>query len=162
MIHIHLLDILGNQTGEVIVSQAKAHADFPMTQSCAAAPHLGSVSGHAAIAEAFTEPSLVDALVGYVAIPSFGGKAKYQTASVTLPADSSTLSAKVATSSTIGSVTDTLATSTSFADIATACVLPIAGSCAIGATAIHVQSQSSSDSTDDRQLRPRQARTSST
>jgi len=56
---------------DVIVSHAVAHADFPQTEACPAAP--GSVSGHASIVNETTDPSLLPVLVGFVSIPPTGG-----------------------------------------------------------------------------------------
>jgi hypothetical protein len=57
------------------------------------------------------------------------------------------VNANVATASTVGAVTPTMATSTSFANVANACVLNMATGCAIGADVIRVQSHSVADGT---------------
>ena len=67
MIRVHVT-ALG---ADVIVSHAVAHADFPQTEACPAAP--GSVSGHASIVNETTDPSLLPVLVGFVSIPPTGG-----------------------------------------------------------------------------------------
>ncbi len=67
MIRVHVT-LLG---ADVTVSHAVAHADFPQTEACPAAP--GSVSGHASIVNETTDPSLLPVLVGFVSIPPTGG-----------------------------------------------------------------------------------------
>src|SRR5207237_918789 len=88
MIHVYVLDALpilpGNQTAEIIVSGATAHADFPQTTVCSA-PTDRSVSGHAFLAAAEVSPDLLGVTLAGVSIPPTGGNANVHLAGAVLP-----------------------------------------------------------------------------
>lgn len=103
MIHVHVVNALGVETAEIIVSQAISHSDFPQTTLCLANP-TQSVSGHAFIASEVTDPLVAPLTIGYVAIPATGGASHQHVESVTQPTDGSSVSAGASTSDSTGKV----------------------------------------------------------
>src|SRR5439155_9310618 len=76
MIHVHITDelplVAGSQSLDVIVANAKAHADFPQITICPGAP-LQSVSGHAYILREANDALAAPVTVGFVSILPAGG-----------------------------------------------------------------------------------------
>jgi uncharacterized repeat protein (TIGR01451 family) len=145
MIHVHLTDKLplapGDQTADVIVAQAVAHADFPQITLCAGR-HPRAVSGHAFIASESTDPSLVPVLHGYVSIPSNGGEAHQDLDAVS----TTVLTAESAATDSRGTIDGQSARATSWAEIQSACLLADAsGTCTVGASVLRSQSNSLAD-----------------
>lgn len=149
MIRVHVTDKLplvpGDQTVDVIVSNAVAHADFPQRELCAVPPEQ-TVSGHASIASAKIDPTTLPTLVGFVDIPPTGGLDHQDLNEVNIPADGSTLSARVSVSESSGAALNaTDSTASSFAQGSGACVLPSGGTCTVGAQLLRAQSNSLAD-----------------
>jgi hypothetical protein len=141
MIHVvikHSLPGPGTQTTEVIVSNAVAHADFPQLELCSIPPGQ-SVSGHAFIASATTDPSLVPTTVGFVSIPATGGLDQQNLAKATI---GSAVSAGASESESSGMLTATNSTASSFAQATNVC---LATGCAISASVVKSQSNSTAD-----------------
>jgi len=144
MIHVFITDSLplvpGNQMVEVIVSNAVAHADFPQRELCAIPPEQ-TVSGHAFIASATTDPLLVPTTVGFVSIPATGGLDHQDLDEVTI---GSAVSAGASESESGGGLSATTSTASSFAQAAGVCLGPTTG-CTINATLVKSQSNSTAD-----------------
>jgi len=145
MIHVHLTDKLplvpGEQTVDVIVAQAVAHADFPQITLCAGR-HPRAVSGHAFIASETTDPSAVPVLHGYVSIPSNGGEAHQDLDAVS----TSVLTAESAATDSRGTIDGQSARATNWAEIQSACLLADpTGTCTVGASVLRSQSNSLAD-----------------
>jgi hypothetical protein len=145
MIHVFVTDKLplvdGNQSLEVIVSQATAHADFPQTTVCPGAPNQ-AVSGHAFIASEATASSQLPVMEGFVSIPPTGGGDHQDLAEARL----SSVTTGVAVSDSGGTLGPTESTASSYAQAATACVLPGPTGCSIAADLIRAQSNSTANS----------------
>jgi len=146
MIHVHLTDALplvpGDQTVDVIVANAVAHSDFPQTTVCDFAQNQ-SVSGHAFIASEQTDPSALPVLFGYVDIPPTGGHGHQDLDAV----NSSAVTAGASTSDSQGTVNDNNTSASSYAETASACVLPGPTGCIVSMTVIRSQSNSAADAT---------------
>ena len=145
MIHVYITDSLptvsGNQTVEVIVADAVAHADFPQRELCAIPPEQ-TVSGHAFIASATTDPALLPTTVGFVSIPSTGGSDHQNVDAVTI---GSAVSAEASVSDSSGAFGPTQSTASSLAQATGVCLLPTATGCTISATLVKAQSNSTAD-----------------
>jgi hypothetical protein len=149
MLRVHVTDRSaiepGNQTTDIVVSQAVAHSDFPQTTLCELGPRQ-SVSGHAFIASESTTPAVPPALVGYVEIPSTGGSSHQQLESFSQPADGSVVSAKASESDSTGSI-GAISSASSYAQATNPCVLPVAGACSVGAQLVKSQASSNANGT---------------
>ena len=153
MIHVYIKDLLvlvpGDQTAEIIVSGATAHADYPQTTVCVASGNR-SVSGHALIADAQVSPNLLGVTVGLVSIPPSGGSAHQHLQAAAVPTDSSILTTAVADSDSTGFPTATNSKSVGYAQVADVCLLPMNGSCTVGATLIRSAATALADATGAR------------
>jgi hypothetical protein len=142
MIHVFVTDFLplvaGNQPVEVIVSNAVAQTDFPQTELCAIPPEQ-TVSGHAFVASAATDPSSVPTTVGFVSIAPNGGLDRQNLEKVDLSAG---MSAGASQSESSGALTTDTSTASSFAQAAGVCLLPSATGCGISGTLVKSQSNS--------------------
>jgi uncharacterized repeat protein (TIGR01451 family) len=149
MIHVFVYDALplvdGAQTVDVVVSEAKAHSDFPQTAVCAPAPQK-AVSGHAFIASAQTNPSVAPVVVGYASIPATGGQDHQNLHQVAIPSNGSTVEAGTSVSDSQGTVGTTSSNASSFANVHNVCVLETATGCTVGATLVKSQSNSTANS----------------
>jgi hypothetical protein len=144
MIHVFITDklplVAGNQSVEVIVSQAVAHADFPQTTVCPGAPDQ-SVSGHAFVGSETTDSAQLPILVGFVSIPSTGGRDHQDLDQATL----SSLNAGAAVSESTGTLGTTESAASSFAQVSGVCALPGPSGCAVAATLVRAQSNSTAN-----------------
>jgi hypothetical protein len=142
MIHVFVTDFLplvaGNQPVEVIVSNAVAETDFPQTELCAIPPQQ-TVSGHAYVASAATEPSSLPVTVGFASIPPNGGFDGQQLERVDI---SGRLSAGASQSQSSGTLVTDASTASSFAEAADVCLLPSSTGCGISATLVKSKSNS--------------------
>jgi uncharacterized repeat protein (TIGR01451 family) len=154
MIHVKITGVLGLQSAEVIVGRAVAHSDFPQTTVCSGAT-TQSVSGHAYVAGAFTNPVLVNAVQGLVGISPLGGTSSQHIDAVHLPADSSLVGAATGDSSSTGTLTATQSSAVSAAQVAgddsvvppaPACVLRTGTTCVVTADVIHSEAHSTANS----------------
>lgn len=150
LIHVFVTDLLplvdGNQTLEIIVSQAVAHSDFPAIQVCEPAPPQ-TVSGHAFIVSERTSPSLVPVLEGLSRIPVTGGQDHQHLDHVRLPEDGSIIDVSAAETDSCGfpGTNDCSGfTASSFSEASGVCVLANPEGCTVGATFIRSQSNSAS------------------
>ena len=114
MIRVHVT-VAG--PADVVVSHANAHADFPQTAGCAAAP--GTVSGNATIVNQQTDPSLLPVVVGFVSIPPAGGHEHQDLDQVSTAA----VKAGTSVSDSSGTVGSASASASSFAQAQSVCVL---------------------------------------
>jgi len=141
MIHVFIRDKLplvpGDQTLEVIVSHADAHADFPQTTRCPGAPNQ-DVSGHAFIGSEATNPAEVPLLVGFASIPPTGGHDHQDLDEASL----ASLTTGVAVTDSSGALSATASTASSFAEAVAVCVLPSAAGCTVGADLVRSVSNS--------------------
>ena len=156
MIHVFVKDALpivpGNQTAEIIVSGATAHADFPQTTQCAGtAPR--SVSGHAFIASAAVtvedpeDPLLLGVTEGFVDIPATGGHDHQELPSVILlEPNGEVLNTENVSSDSAGNIVGPTITASSYAQAAHVCLLEMATGCTVRATLVKSQSNSSGPS----------------
>jgi hypothetical protein len=144
MIHVHVTDaapvLAGDQTVDVIVSHASAHADFPQTTRCPGAPNQ-AVSGHAFNASESNTAVETPVTVGYVSIPATGGHEHQDLAETNIAGQ--TAGASVSDSS--GSLGPTLSIAASYAQSAGVCLLRTSTGCTVGAEAIRSASNSSAD-----------------
>jgi len=139
MIHVHITGVLGGvEAADVIVSHASAHADFPQPTGCPAL--VGTVSGDATILNEQTDPSALPVIFGHVVIPPQGGHDHQDLDQLTSAAANSGTSV----SDSLGSVTNSSGTSTSFAQVQSVCVLPTATGCTVSASAVKSQANSTS------------------
>ncbi|HKY90403.1 MAG TPA: choice-of-anchor P family protein [Nevskiaceae bacterium] len=116
MIHVHVPPLrAGRPPIDIIVSHARAQADFPQTRVCtAAAP--SAVSGHAyVLSTTIDHPAAPSLLVGFSGIPSTGGAASQSLADVFVPG---LVTAGAASSSSVGTITALAARSVSKASVA--------------------------------------------
>jgi len=145
MIHVFVTDlqpnVVGNQRVEVVVSNAVAETDFPQTDLCEI-PHDQTVSGHAFIASAATDPSSLPTTVGFVDIPPNGGLDHQNLEKVAI---SGAVSAGASESESSGSVTGPTSTASSFAQASGVCLLPSGTGCGISATLVKSKSNSTAD-----------------
>ena len=153
MIHVYVKDLLvlvpGDQTTEIIISGATAHADYPQTTVCAP-PGNRAVSGHAFIADAQVAPDLLGVTVGFVSIPASGGSAHQHLQGAAVPNSSPILTTAVVDTDSTGFPTATNSKSVSYAQAADVCLLPMSGSCTVGATLVKSAATSLADSTGAR------------
>ena len=142
MIHVHITDQLplfaGDQTLDVIVAHADAHADFPQTMRCAGTPNQ-AVSGHAFIGSEATSPAELPLLVGFVSIPPSGGHDHQDVDQAAL----SSLTAGAAVSDSTGDLAPTASTSSSYAQAASVCAFPSGAGCTVAAQFVKSVSNSS-------------------
>ena len=142
MIRVHVTGIALVPAVDVIVSNAVAHSDFPQRELCDVPPEQ-TVSGHAFIASATTDPSLLPTTLGFVSIPPTGGLDHQDLNEATIPADDgSTLSAGVSVSESSGGLTATESEASSFAGVTDVCVLSSGVTCTVGAQLLRAQSNS--------------------
>jgi hypothetical protein len=150
-IHLKITGLLGLQSVEIIVAQAKAHSEFLKSKDC---NPDNSVSGHAYVAGVDTGPLQTNVLQGFVGIGPKGGASEQHLLSVDVPANGSLLAAKVADSLTQGAVTPTASDSFSVAEVAgeegaPACVVRTSPTaCLVTATAVRSQARSHADPTN--------------
>ncbi|PYS51474.1 MAG: hypothetical protein DMG13_18600 [Acidobacteria bacterium] len=141
MIHVFVTDLLplvaGNQPAEVIVANATAEADFPQIDLCNVPPNQ-SVSGHAFVASAATDPPSLPVTVGFVSIPPNGGLDRQSLESVSI---SGAVSAGASQSESSGALNTDTSTASSFAQASAVCLLPSSG-CGISATLVKSESNS--------------------
>jgi hypothetical protein len=144
MIHVFITDklplVAGNQSLEVIVSQAKAHADFPQTTVCPGAPNQ-AVSGHAFIASETTDAAQLPLMVGFVSIPATGGHDHQDLDETGL----TSATAGAAVSDSNGTLGPTESAASSYAQAANTCVLQGATGCTIAAELVRAQSNSAAN-----------------
>jgi hypothetical protein len=144
MIHVYITDQLplvpGNQTLEIVVAHADAHADFPQTVRCPGAPNQ-DVSGHAFIGSEATSPAEVPATVGFVSIPPTGGHDHQDLDEARL----SGLTAGASVSDSSGDLAPTASTASSYAQAAGVCALQSASGCTVGADLVHSVSNSTAN-----------------
>jgi hypothetical protein len=147
MIHVFVTDLLplvpGNQSVEVIVSNGIAQTDFPQTELCGIPPDQ-TLSGHAFVASAATESSLVPTTVGFVSIPPNGGLDHQNIEEVEIPGAAS---AGASQSESSGTLTTDTSTAASFAQAAGVCLLPSPTGCGISATVVKSKSNSAASAT---------------
>jgi len=146
MIHVHVTDQLllvpGDQTLDVIVSHADAHADFPQTTRCPGAPNQ-AVSGHAFIGSEATSPAELPLMVGFVSIPPTGGQDHQDLDQAALPS----LTTGTAVSDSNGTLGETVSTASSLAQAQGVCVLPSVAGCTVAAQLVRSVSSSSASAT---------------
>ncbi len=130
----------GNQTLEIVVAHADAHADFPQTVRCPGVPNQ-DVSGHAFIGSEATSPAEVPAMVGFVSIPPTGGQDHQDLDEARL----SGLTAGASVSDSSGDLAATASTASSYAQAAGVCALPSASGCTVGADLVHSVSNSTAN-----------------
>jgi hypothetical protein len=142
MIHVFVTDLLplvaGNQPAEVIVANAAGQSDFPQIELCQIPPGE-TVSGHAFVAGAATNPSSLPTTLGFVNIPPNGGDDRQYLDSVSI---SGALSAGASQSESSGALTTGGDTASSFAQASGVCLLPSATGCGISATLVKSESNS--------------------
>src|SRR5881296_97057 len=147
MIHVFVTDLLplvpGNQAVEVIVSNAVAESDFPQTELCGIPPEQ-TVSGHAFVASAATDPSLVPTTVGFVSIPPNGGLDQQNLDQVEIPG---AVGAGASQSESSGALTTDTSTAASFAQASGVCLLRSPTGCGISATLVKSKSNSAANAT---------------
>jgi hypothetical protein len=142
MIHVFVSDlqplVLGSQQVEVIVSDAIAKADFPQLELCSIPPEQ-TVSGHAFVASAATDPSLLPTTVGFVSIPPNGGLDQQNLESVAI---SGAASAGASQSESSGALTADASGASSFAQASGACLMQSGNTCGLSATLVKSTSNS--------------------
>jgi hypothetical protein len=145
MIHVFVSDLqpnlVGNQRVEVIVANAVAKVDFPQTELCFIPPDQ-TVSGHAFIASAATEPSTLPTTVGFVSIPQNGGHDHQNLAEVEIVGS---VEAGASQSDSSGALTTSASSASSFAQAKDVCVLPSTAGCTVSTvkgTVVKTQSNS--------------------
>src|SRR5260370_23926534 len=136
-VHITSLAVTGDAV-DVVVSHARAHADFAQPAGC---PSLaGTVSGNATIVNEQTNPSELPVVVGFVSIPPQGGHDHQDLDQLS----ASLVSGGISVSDSAGTILTSNSNSSSFAKALNVCVLPVNGSCTAFASAIISQANSSS------------------
>lgn len=153
MIRVHVTDAnlvtAGNQTVDVTVSSATAHADFPQTPLCGAQANQ-SVSGHAFMLSAEIDPPLAAVMQGLVEIPATGGYAHQGYDQASIPVDGSIATNGTWVTDTTGELTATASTATSYASAENVCVLKNAlGVCTVSAEVVRSQANSSATAGDN-------------
>lgn len=145
MIHVYITDklplVAGDQTLEVIVSNAVAHADFPQRELCDVPPEQ-TVSGHAFVLSETADPSRLPTMVGFVTIPATGGRDYQDLDEVDI---GTTASADTFVTESSGALSATASTASSYAQAENVCLLRTSNVCTISATLIRSQSNSSAD-----------------
>ncbi len=139
MIRVHITRLaLSGDAIDVVVSHARAHADFPQPAGCPAL--VGTVSGNATIVNEQGDPSLLPVAVGFVSIPSQGGHDHQDLDQLS----TSLVSGGTSVSDSTGTVLSSSSNSSSFAKAQNVCTLPVAGVCTVFASAITSQANSAS------------------
>jgi hypothetical protein len=142
MIHVFVTDLLplvaGNQSAEVIVANAVGQSDFPQIELCQIPPGQ-TVSGHAFVASAATNPSSLPTTLGFVDIPPNGGDDRQYLDNVSI---SGAVSAGASQSESSGALTTGGDTASSFAQASGVCLLPSGAGCGISATLVKSESNS--------------------
>ena len=145
MIHVFITDlqplVVGNQPAEVIISNGVAEVDFPQTELCHIPPDE-TVSGHAFIVSAASDPSSLPTTVGFVDIPPNGGLDRQNLENVDVPGG---VRAAASQSESSGALTADASTASSFAQVTQVCLMPSSGGCTAGATVAKSQSNSSAN-----------------
>jgi hypothetical protein len=145
MIHVFITDlqplVVGNQPVEVIISNGVADVDFPQTELCRIPPDQ-TVSGHAFIVSAATDPSSLPTTVGFVDIPPNGGLDRQDLENVDVAGG---VHAGASQSESSGALTTDASTASSFAQVAQVCLMPSSGGCTAGATVAKSQSNSNAN-----------------
>jgi len=145
MIHVFITDlqplVLGNQAAEVIISNGIAEVDFPQTDLCSIPPDQ-TVSGHAFIVNAATDPSSLPTTVGFVDIPPNGGLDRQNLENVDVPGG---VRAGASQSESSGALTTDASTASSFAQVTQVCLMPSSAGCTAGATVVKSQSNSTAN-----------------
>jgi hypothetical protein len=144
MIHVFITDSLvavaGDQSVEVIVSHADAHADFPQTFTCPGAP-TQSVSGHAFVLSETTQAALLPTTVGFVSIPATGGRDRQDLDEAALSGNT----AGASVSESRGTLGTMESTASSYAQVAGVCLAPTTQGCTVGAELLRAESNSSAN-----------------
>lgn len=142
MIHVFVTDLLplvaGNQPAEVIVSNAVGETDFPQIELCAIPPEQ-TVSGHAFVASAATDPASLPTTVGFVSIPPNGGLDHQNLEKVDI---SGGVRAGASESESSGALASDKSTASSYAQASEVCLLPTTNGCGITATLVKSNSNS--------------------
>jgi hypothetical protein len=145
MIRVHVTDrdpiAEGDQTVDVVVSEAVAHAEFKATLC-----HLQEVSGHAFILQEETAPPLAPATVGFVQIPRLGGHAHQELEAFSSPAASLGASESDSQGTVLSNPRDPTAgssTADSYAQAAGVCLLPGPSGCTVEASLVRSEAHSS-------------------
>jgi hypothetical protein len=142
MIHVFVSDlqplVLGSQRVEVIISNAIAKADFPQLELCSTPPEQ-TVSGHAFVASAATDPSSLPTTVGFVSIPPNGGLDQQNLENVAI---SGAVSAGASQSESGGALSTDASDASSFAQASGLCLLPSGSTCGLSATLVKSKSNS--------------------
>src|SRR5437867_7143769 len=145
MIHVFITDlqplVVGNQPAEVIISNAVAEVDFPQTELCSIPPDQ-TVSGHAFIVNAATDPSSLPTTVGFVDIPPNGGIDDQNLENVDVPG---AVRAGASQSESSGALTTDASTASSFAQVTQVCLMPSSAGCTANATVVKSQSNSTAN-----------------
>jgi hypothetical protein len=148
MIWVHVTDrdpiTPDNQTVDVVVSEAVAHAEFKSTLC-----HLQEVSGHAFILQEETDPPLAPVTVGFVQIPRTGGHGhqeleKFESAAVKVGVSESDSKGELV----INLETPSAGSSTadSFAQVSGVCLVPGVTGCTVEASVVRSEAHSSATS----------------
>jgi hypothetical protein len=145
MIHVFVTDlqplVAGNQPAEVIISNGVAEANFVQTELCRIPPEQ-TVSGHAFITGAATDPALLPTTVGFVDIPPNGGLDRQNLESVDVAGG---VRAGVSQSESSGLLTTDATTASSFSQASQVCLLPSSAGCTVSATVVKSQSNSTAN-----------------
>lgn len=142
MIHLFIADlqpsVLGKQSVEVIISNGVAEVDFPQTELCGIPPDQ-TVSGHAFVASAATDPSQLPTTVGFVSIPPNGGLDHQNVDEVAI---AGSVEAGASQSESSGELTSNTSKASSFSQVSRVCLAPAGASCTVSATVVKSQSNS--------------------
>jgi hypothetical protein len=142
MIHVFVSDlqplVLGSQRVEVILSNAIAKTDFPQLELCSIPPEQ-TVSGHALLASAATDPASLPTTVGFVSIPANGGLDQQNLESVAI---SGAVSAGASQTESSGALGTDASNASSFAQASGVCLLPSGNTCGLSATLVKSKSNS--------------------
>jgi hypothetical protein len=145
MIHVFITDlqplVVGNQPAEVIISNGVAEVDFPQTELCRIPPEQ-TLSGHAFIVSAATDPSSLPTTIGFVDIPPNGGLDRQNLENVDVPGG---VRAGASQSESSGALTTDASTASSFAQVTQVCLMPSSAGCTAGATVVKSQSNSTAN-----------------
>src|SRR2546426_7047980 len=135
-LHITSLGPTGD-AGNVVVSHAQAHADFPQP---AGSPALGGTgSGDGTTVNEQTNPSLLPMVCGFVSNPPQGGHDHQDLDQLS----TSLVSGGTSVSDSAGTVLSSSSSSSSFATAQNVCVFPAFGVCTASAIAITSRANSS-------------------
>ncbi len=135
MIHVWLRDVHtdagGDQGFEVLVSEARSHADFPQHPDCA---RRHGVQGHAFNLHATSASTGVPVTLGFVKLPILGGDEHQQAARFDVAQGWVTGLA----SRTLGVIEDNRSWAESWAEAHYLCLLPRSSGCAVEAEMVRV------------------------